>query len=54
MGGEPVPFHHPNKEPYIYIYIYTYLGVDITPTLNWSYQLRKTIATVKDRGLRMA
>ena len=35
-------------------YTYTYLGVDITPTLNWSYQLRKTIATVKDRGLRMA
>ena len=46
--GERVPFHHPDKDPY------TYLRVDMTPTLNWSFQLKKTIDNVKERGLRMA
>jgi len=48
IDGERVPFHHPDKDPYIY------LGVDMTPTLNWSFQLRKTIDSVKERGIRMA
>ncbi len=48
IDGERVPFHHPDKDPY------TYLGVDMTPTLNWSFQLKKTIDNVKERGLRMA
>ena len=48
IDGERVPFHHPDKDPY------TYLGVDVTPTLNWSFQLKKTIDTVKERGIRMA
>jgi len=48
IDGERVPFHHPDKDPY------TYLGVDMTPTLNWSFQLKKTIDSVKERGLRMA
>ena len=48
IDGERVPFHHPDKDPY------TCLGVDVTPTLNWSFQLKKTIDTVKERGIRMA
>ena len=48
IDGERVPFHHPDKDPY------TYLGVDMTPTLNWSFQLKKTIDNVQERGLRMA
>lgn len=42
IDGEREPFHHPDKDPY------TYLGVDITPTLNWSFQLAKTIEIVRD------
>jgi len=48
IDGGQVLFHHPDKDPY------TYLGVDTTPTLNWSFQLKKTIDNVKERGLRMA
>ena len=48
IDGERGSFHHPEKDPY------TYLGVDMTPTLNWSFQLKRTIDSVKERGLRMA
>ena len=33
IQGAEIPFYHPDKEPY------KYLGVLITPTLNWSYNL---------------
>ena len=33
IQGAEIPFHHPDKEPY------RYLGVLITPTLIWSYNL---------------
>ena len=42
--GESVPFLHPNNEPY------TYLGVDITPTMNWSFQVDKIMRDMKDNG----
>jgi len=34
IQGAEIPFYHPDKEPY------RYLGVLITPTLNWSYNLK--------------
>ena len=40
--GESVPFLHPDKEPY------TYLGVDITPTMNWAFQVDKVMRDMKD------
>ena len=45
--GEPVPFHHPHPEPY------TYLGVDITPTLNWAFQVDKIMRQMKDDGQKL-
>ena len=45
IAGEHVPFHHPDKDPY------TCLGVDIIPTLNWSFQLHKIIAVKKNGKL---
>ena len=47
IQGEGVPFHHPHTEPY------TYLGVEITPTMNWSYQLDKMINTVRNKGEKL-
>ena len=44
MQGETVPFHHPHTQPY------TYLGVEMTPTMNWSYQLEKMLKEVESRG----
>ena len=44
MGGKQIPFYHPDKEPY------TYLGVELTPTLNWSYQLDKVRKKALEKG----
>ena len=45
--GEPVPFLHPDNEPY------TYLGVDITPTMNWAFQVDKVVRDMKDNGEKL-
>lgn len=42
-----MPFHHPHTEPY------TYLGVEITPTLNRSYQLEKVLKDIQQRGEKL-
>ena len=44
IQGNSMPFHHPHTEPY------TYLGVELTPTMNWSFQLDKMLAKVTERG----
>ena len=45
--GEAVPFHHPHTEPY------TYLGVDITPTMNWAFQVDKVMGEMKEIGHKL-
>ena len=43
LGGKPVPYLPPD-EPY------KYLGVWLTLTLNWKYQLNKTLKDIKTKG----
>ena len=45
--GAFVPFLHPNNEPH------TYLGVDITPTMNWAFQVDKVMRDMKDNGQKL-
>ena len=45
--GESVPFLHPDTEPY------TYLGVDITPTMNWAFQVDKVMREMRENGERL-
>lgn len=44
IQGAEIPFYHPDKEPY------KYLGVLITPTLNWSYNLNTIREEMKFRA----
>ena len=41
IDGERVPLHHTDKDSY------TYLGVDMNPTLNWSFQLKRPLTASK-------
>ena len=49
ISGKPIPFLHPDREPY------KYLGVWLTPTLNWRYQhtaLKESAIETADAILR--
>ena len=47
FNGETVPFLHSDTEPY------TYLGVDITPTMNWAFQVDKVMREMRENGERL-
>ena len=42
--GQEFPFHHPDTQPY------TYLGIELTPTMNQSFQQTKVLQEVLRRG----
>ena len=48
LGGQPLPFLHPDKQPY------RYLGVMLTLTLNWSDQVRTLLTNVEQKGARLS
>ena len=42
--GQEFPFHHPHTQPY------TYLGIELTPTMNQTFQQTKVLQEVLRRG----
>ena len=44
LGGQTLPFLHPDKDPY------KYLGVMMTLTLNWASQMRTLMANIEQKG----